>query len=117
MRSRLREALGAGARYGRPFSLVLVEALPGTDGHPVRARIRAVTGALVEDLRPSDVIATVFEDTVAVLLAETDADTARDAVFRMRALLARHGGAWRIATYSYPAEREAIERLSLLEAA
>jgi GGDEF domain-containing protein len=118
LQDRLREEIDRHARYGHPFAVVVLEALPAADGIPVRQRVDAAIEALRSQLRPSDVIARAFEDVIALLLVETDAAGAHDALLRLRGRLARIGpAAWRITSYNYPKDATRIAALPLATAA
>jgi len=106
------------ARHGHPFALLVFEALPG-DGTPVRRKLDLLAAALPTRFRPSDIIARAFEDTIVVLLVETDAAGAHDALFRLRNMLAAMGGgaSWRIESYAYPHDAAAMTALPLMTAA
>jgi len=119
LQSRIHEERARHARHGHPFAIIIFEALPATDGVAVPRRIAWLIEALQRHVRPSDVIARAFEDTVVVLLVETDETGARDALFRLRGMIAESGSAsrWRIACYAYPRDAAAIAELPLLAAA
>jgi hypothetical protein len=73
--------------------------------------------AIAPHLRTSDVVARVFEDTVAALLVETNEQGAHDALFRIRNRLASSAGRWHVTAYYYPRDRADIENSALLTAA
>ncbi len=72
---------------------------------------------LEQRLRSCDVVAAVYEETVAVLLVRTDDIGLRDAVHRIRGALASIGGSWRLRAFSYPEHSNAIQALDILAAA
>jgi GGDEF domain-containing protein len=115
--SRLREEMDRARRYNREFSLLLFEAVPATDGIPVGKKVEIALDAIAPHLRTSDVVARVFEDTVAALLVETNLDGAHDALFRIRNRLASRAGRWQVTTYCFPRDRTDIENSSVLTAA
>jgi hypothetical protein len=118
LQSRIREEIDRGARHGHPFTILVFEAQPVSDGVSVRHRTEAAIEAMLPQLRPSDVIARAFEDAVAVLLVETDAWGAKHALMRLRGRLGVLGSrAWRIEVYTYPRDAEPIASLPLLTAA
>jgi GGDEF domain-containing protein len=118
LQDRLREEIDRQARHGHPFALFVFEAQPIADGATVRQRVDAAMEAMRPQLRPSDVMARVFEDAIAVLLVETDAWGAKHAMLRLRGRLATLGSpAWRVEAYAYPKDAQAIESLPLSTAA
>ena len=115
--SRLREEMDRARRYSREFSLLLFEAVPATDGIPVGRKVEFALDSIAPHLRASDVVARVFEDTVAALLVETNEQGAHDALFRIRNQLASRAGRWQVSAYYFPRDRADIESSSLLTAA
>ena len=81
-------------RYGRHFVLALCDlddfkSINDTDGHPAGDRALAAVAALLEStIRASDFAFRVGGDEFALLLPETDADEAQDAVRRIVTALA-----------------------------
>lgn len=116
MRSRVREEMARARRYNRPFAVVTFEAIPVSDGIPIRKKIDYALRIIEEKVRPSDVVARVFDDMVAVLFVETDATGARDALFRLRNTLLGSGH-WQIIVYLFPRDEAAMEAMPLLNAA
>jgi hypothetical protein len=104
-------------RYDRQFALLLFEALPSSDGISIRRKVEYALEAIAATIRPSDVVARVFEDTIMVLLVETDGRGARDALIRIRNRVARQAGNWQVTTYTFPEHEQAIESLPTLAAA
>ena len=117
MQARLHEEIARGRRYGCRFALLLFEALPSADGLHMRQKVEYALAAITTTVRPSDVVARVFEDAVMVLLVETDPRGARDALIRIRSRVARQAGNWQVTTYTYPEHEQAIEMLPVLAAA
>ena len=117
LQSRLREELDRARRYDRVFSLLIFEAVPSTDGIPIRKKVEFAITAVATQLRASDVVATVFEDAIAALLVETDETGAHDALFRIRNRLAAQAGRWQVTTLCFPRDRAEIENAPLLNAA
>ena len=117
LQARLLEETERARRYGREFSLIVLEAVPASDGLPVRRKVRLALDAIAPQLRTSDVLAQVFEDTVGVLLVETDERGAADAMLRIRNRIVAPMGKWHVSLLSYPASAEAIERHPLLNVA
>jgi diguanylate cyclase (GGDEF)-like protein len=82
-------------RYGRRFVLALCDlddfkSINDSDGHPAGDRALEAVAALLEDtIRTSDFAFRVGGDEFALLLPETDAVDAQDAVGRIVAALAR----------------------------
>jgi hypothetical protein len=118
MQSRLREEMARHARHGHPFAIVLFEARPG-DRLQIRRRIDWWAETICARLRPSDVIARAFDDTIVALLVETDAMGAHDVVFRLRNVLASSGAGagWTLESYIFPQDEQVIRALPLLTAA
>ena len=118
LQSRIREEMDRARRYGHPFSILVLEAHPAVDGLPVRKKVDMVIERVCAGLRPSDIVARAFDDTVVVLLVETDATGARDALFRLRNRLFNAGMAsWSIASFTYPRDEDAIGALPVFTAA
>lgn len=117
MQYRLREELGRGQRYHREFAVLVFEMAPSTDGLSERKKMRLALHAIGETVRPSDVIAHVYEDAIAVLLVETGARDANDALMRIRIKLAAAAGTWQVTVYHFPEHSDAIGRLPMLTAA
>jgi len=115
--SRLREEIDRARRHQRQFALLIFEAVPAMDGIPIRKKLEFAFDAVASQLRASDVVARVFDDTVAALLVETDEQGAHDALFRIRNRLTAQAGRWQVATYCFPRDRADIENSVLLSAA
>jgi hypothetical protein len=112
MRARIREELGRGKRYDRPFALITFEALAAPDG-TLAAQVDDGARVLEMRVRPSDVVSRVSEDTIVVLLVEVDEPGAQDALFRLRRRV-QEFGEWRVATYWFPRDALEIEALGLV---
>lgn len=118
LQSRIREEIDRARRYGHPFSLLILEAHPAADGLPIRKKVDLAIERVCAGLRPSDIVARAFDDTVVILLVETDATGARDALFRLRNRLFNAGKAsWSVASFTFPRDEEAIEALPVFTAA
>ena len=119
LQSRVREEAARHARHGHPFALLVFEAVVTGDGVPVHRKLDWLEEVLRTHVRPSDVIARAFDDTIVALLVETDAVGARDALFRLRRIIAEtgSGASWRPAIYTFPRDGAAICALPLLTAA
>jgi hypothetical protein len=117
LQSRLREELDRARRYERQFSMLVFEAVPATDGIPLRKKVEFALDAVASQMRASDVVAGVFDDTIAVLLVETDEHGAHDALFRIRNKLTARAGRWQVTIYCFPRDRADIENSALLRAA
>jgi hypothetical protein len=115
--SRLREELERARRYARLFALLVFEAVPATDGIPLSHKMDLALDAVASQIRASDVVARVFDDTIVAILVETDADGAQDALFRIRNRLVRAAGRWPVTTYHFPRDSAAIEDSPVLTAA
>jgi len=116
LQSRIREELARATRHGREFALITLEAKPASDGVPVRQRIEHALALLEPRLRPSDVVSRAYEDTIVLLLVETGASGARDALVRIRAKL-QGLGMWAITLLAFPDDASRIAELQLLSAA
>ena len=98
-------------RYGRRFVLALCDlddfkSINDTDGHPAGDRALEAVAALLEGtVRASDFAFRIGGDEFALLLPETDADEAQDAVGRIVAALARRRRARRTGWASASASR------------
>ncbi len=117
IQSRIREEIARGKRHGHPFTLLVFEEVPAPDGIAPHKKMEYGLQALRGFARVEDVVARAFEDTIVVLLVETDARGAKDALLRMRNRLARGAGAWQVTMYQYPQHEAVIEALALLTAA
>jgi GGDEF domain-containing protein len=117
LQARIREEINRAERYGRSFALLIFESSPGTDGLPPTRKAELGLRTLASAVRPSDVVARVYDDTIVVLLVEATAQNAKDAFFRMRARMAAAAGSWRVTLYAYPTHAESIRALPLLNAA
>ncbi len=115
--SRLREEIDRARRHQRQFALLIFEAVPAMDGIPIRKKLEFAFDAVASQVRASDVVARVFDDTVAALLVETDEQGAHDALFRIRNRLTAQAGRWQVTTYCFPRDRADIENSVLLSAA
>lgn len=116
MRERLREEVARARRYDRLFAVLVFEALPSSDGMPIRRKMEFALDAIRATVRPSDVVGRVFEDTILVLLVETGPRGAKDALLRIRNRVARYAGNWQVTTYTFPEHQDAIEALPALAA-
>lgn len=114
---RLREEIARCARFHDAFSLLLLEATPAPGFAPNRRLTMTAARLLERRLRTCDVVAAVFDDTVAVMLVGTGGVGLRDAEQRIRAALVAIGGAWRLNALTYPEDGEAIQALDILAAA
>jgi hypothetical protein len=117
LQSRLREELDRARRYERGFSLLIFEAVPATDGIPIGRKVDHALEAISPQLRTSDVLCRVFDDTLVALLVETDEHGAHDALFRIRNRLVTQAGRWRMTIYCFPRDRAEIENSPFLSAA
>jgi len=117
IQARIREEIARSARFGHPFSLLIFEEVPSADGILPHKKIELGIAALAGVVRKSDVIAHAFDDTIVVLLVETDVAGAKDALMHMRERLARYAGSWQVTVYDFPAHQAEIETLPLLTAA
>jgi len=117
MQSRLREEIARSKRHGRQFGVLVFEELPSADGLRLRQKLEYGLKALSATARNYDIVGRAYEDTIAVLLIETDARGMRDALFRFRSCMSRQAGTWKVIAYHYPEDAETIEALPLLSAA
>lgn len=117
MQARIREEIARAKRHNHPFALLVFQLLPSSDGILARKKMEAGLQALNASIRDYDVVGRAFDDTIAVLLIETDARGAHDALLRIRNRLARAAGNWQVTTYTFPAHEALIEQLPLLTAA
>lgn len=119
LRSRIQEETSRHQRHSHPFALLVFEAGLTGDGVTVRRKCDWLEDLLRARLRPSDVIARAFEDTVVALLVETGRDGAHDALFRVRGMIAASGAGagWHIDSYVFPDDAGAIAALTLMTAA
>ncbi|HYM14976.1 MAG TPA: hypothetical protein VEZ14_05415 [Dehalococcoidia bacterium] len=117
MRERLREEIARARRYDRRFAVLIFEALPSSDGMPIRRKVEVALSAIRTTVRPSDVVGRVFEDTILLLLVETDLRGTKDALLRIRNRVSRYAGNWRVSAYAFPEQAKLIEGLPMLAAA
>lgn len=116
MQSRLREEVARTRRHGGAFALLIFEAVPA-EGLSISRRMRAATRGLTGLMRASDVLAQVFDDTLALLLSDTDSHGAHDALARLRALIIQNTGVWNVSQLAYPQDAAVIAALPFLAAA
>ena len=116
MQSRLREEIARAQRHNTPFTLVQFESVPG-DGLPMHQKMKYALEVVTTSVRTSDVVALAFEDTIVALLVQTDSTSAKDALQRIRSRVAQQSGTWRLSSYVYPDDAEAIEALPVLTVA
>lgn len=112
MRSRLSEEIARSDRHGHPSSLIVFEAVPSSDGLPVQRKLRAAIDAISARVRPSDVLARLHDDTVMLLLTETERQGAQDALIRIGNGVANVAGNWRVTAYCDPQQRRQIDELA-----
>lgn len=112
---RLREEIARSDRYGRHFVLLILEAIPASTGMPLPRKLDCGLTVVRNALRTCDVVAAVYEDTIAALMVETDRAGATAAEIRIRHRLSAECPGWRIASYVHPGQ--SIESLPLLAAA
>ncbi len=117
LRRRIAEEVERSRRHGQTFGLLVFEAVPGAEGPPLRARVRAAGGAIEAVVRASDVIGWPYEDMLVVVVIETDAAGTRDAMLRIRSRIAGSAGAWRVMALSFPEQARTIAEMSFLDAA
>ena len=117
MRARLHEELARARRYGHPFAVLVFELLPSADGLLPHRKIDAGLQVLNASVRDEDCVGKAFDDTIVVLLVETDGRGAKDALIRLRNRLARFAGSWQVTAYTFPLHEQAIADLPLLSAA
>jgi len=116
MQSRLREEIARARRYGTPFAIAVFETV-ASDGLPLRKKMEYALSMIAGAVRTSDVVALAFEDTIVVLLVQTDATAVKDALLRVRNSVSRQAGGWQMTTYVFPRDEAAIEALPLFTAA
>lgn len=115
---RVHEEIDQFHRKEHQFSLVVLQVQPGRDLVPTRQRVNETIEALSIHTRPSDVIARAFDDTIVILLPETDAVQTRCALFRFHRCLAHPDIVnWNVETYTFPRDEREIRHLSFLTAA
>ena len=117
MQSRLREEIARAKRHGRQFGVLVFEEVPSADGLRMREKLAYGLKAISATARDYDIVGRAYEDTIAVLLIETDARGMHDALFRFRSCISRQAGSWKVIAYHYPEDAETIETLPLLSAA
>jgi len=93
------EVIGLAGRNGKPFTLVYVDLddfkkVNDTHGHAKGDRaLMAVSSALMNSVRRTDLVGRLSGDEFAVLLPETDESGAREVIAKIRAGLASASGA------------------------
>ncbi|MDE3094775.1 MAG: hypothetical protein KGK07_02090 [Chloroflexota bacterium] len=117
LRVRIREELDRARRYGHPFGVLVCEALPASDGLPVRVKAARAVEVLRSAIRTSDVVARPYEDMLVVLLVETGPAGMHDALFRIRERITAAAGVWHITTLYFPEDAAAIGEMGFLAAA
>ena len=115
---RVHEEIDRFRRHGDEFSLIVFKARPGGDGVPVRQRVGEAIDALNSVARPSDVIARVFDDAIAMLLVRTGPRQLPQALRRLERCLALPAAVrWQVDAYAFPRDEEELRHLSFLTAA
>ncbi len=118
LRVRIREELDRARRYGHPLGVLVCEALPGSDGLPIRVKAARAIEAVRSAIRTSDVVARPYEDMLVVVLVETGRAGVHDALFRIRErITAAAVGVWHITTLCFPEDAAAIDEMGFLAAA
>lgn len=117
LRVRIHEEMERARRYGHPFGVLVCEALPASDGLPIRVKAARAIEVVRATIRTSDVVAQPYEDMLVVLLVETSPAGVHDALFRIRERITDGAGLWRIATLCFPEDAAAIEQMGFLAAA
>ena len=117
MRGRVRQELARARRYQRTFTVLVFELLPSSDGLLPHRKMDAGLQVLNASVREEDCVGKAFDATIVVLLVETGASGAKDALMRLRHRLTRIAGSWQVTAYIFPVHEEAIEQLPLLTAA
>jgi len=117
MRARVHEELARARRYQHPFAVIVFELLPSVDGLLPHRKMDAGLQILNASIREEDCVGKAFDDTIVVLLIETDARGAKDALMRLRNRLVRIAGSWQVTAYTFPMHEQSIEQLALLTAA
>lgn len=116
MRARVHEELARGKRHKRPFAVLIFE-LVTSDGLLTHRKMDAGLQILNASIREEDCVGKAFDDTIVVLLVETDPSGAKDTLMRLRHRLTRITGSWQVTAYTFPADDEAIAEMPLLTAA
>jgi hypothetical protein len=114
---RLREEIARCVRFHDVFDLMLLQSMPGPGYAPNRRQTQIAARLLERRLRASDVVAAVYEDTIAVMLVGTGVEGLRDAEYRVRGALSGIGGSWHLTAWSYPEHSMVIQELELVTAA
>ncbi|MBF6601044.1 MAG: hypothetical protein IVW36_11095 [Dehalococcoidia bacterium] len=114
---RLHEELDRARRYKRVFSVLTFEEVPASDGLPIHVKMARALEAMFAVVRVSDLIARPYDDTLVVVLVETDRRGAADALFRIRQRIANRAGTWRVTTLTFPDDNELIVQAEFLRAA
>ena len=117
MRARVNEELARARRHKRPFAVLVFELLPSSDGLLPHRKMDAGLQILNASVRDEDSVGKAFDDTIVVLLIETDALGTKDTLMRLRNRLTRIAGSWQVTAYTFPTHEQAIEQLPLLTAA
>jgi GGDEF domain-containing protein len=117
MRERVRDELARARRHKRSFAVVVFELLPSADGLLPHRKMEAGLQILNASIREEDCAGKAFDDTIVVLLVETDVPGAKDTLMRLRNRLTRIAGSWRVTAYTFPKDEEQIARMPLLTAA
>jgi hypothetical protein len=114
---RLREEMARCARYHDVFCVVTLQATPGPGFQPNHRLTETAARLLERQLRTSDVVDAVDEETIAIVFTGTGKAGLQDAEMRLRAALMRIGGSWRISEYVFPEQAQDIQSLQILSAA
>jgi hypothetical protein len=114
---RMHEELDRARRYQRLFSVLMFEEVPASDGLPIHTKMARALAAMFAVVRISDLVGQPYDDTLVVVLVETDRRGAHDALFRIRTRIADRAGTWRVTTLIFPEDSDAIEGAEFLRAA
>ncbi len=118
LEARLVEEMERGWRYARSFTLLIFKPIVGSQLWREERLYRGL-GIVAPLVRASDVVATVDNQTFAVLLVESDALCAQVAIGRIELALSRQPEepGWEMTTLIYPADSSRIEALPFYVAA
>jgi diguanylate cyclase (GGDEF)-like protein len=114
---RVQQEIDACKRHAKSLAIVIIDLddlkkINDSGGHSLGDQIlRGLSAALCASCRSADVVARIAGDEFAMLLVETDADLARQAIRRVSAALRRAGLRCSIGVALYPRDADQTESL------
>lgn len=112
-RARVTQEVARAKRSGGVFALAVFTVVADYGEHPEVACVRALP-SLLEDVRETDTVCRIGDDSIAILLIEADVPGSRAAASRLVAQLRRHASRWDVRIVEYPGDEDALADLGLV---